>query len=201
MTRLQEVRPSAAPPGTARAALARRAAVALAAAVLAVALSGCTPEYNWRELRPDDAHWIALLPARPATATRDIRLGDVAVTMTMHGAKVRDTAFTVAEAPLPAAGDAAAALAVMRQALVRNIEGKELASAQVVVPVVAASGRQAGAAPGLSVEAAGTIRGKPALMQARLVAHAGRAYQALVVGTDLDPEQAKTFFDSFRLHD
>lgn len=192
MTRLQEVRPSAP---------ARAAAAALLAVALAGALPGCTPDYNWRELRPLDAHWIAMLPARAATATRDIRLGEVAVRMTMHGAKVGDTAFTVAEAPLPAPGDAAAALAAMRLALVRNIDGKETASTPVAVPVVDASGRPAGAAPGTFLEAAGSIRGRPAVLQAHLVAHAGRAYQALVVGTDLDRDQAKTFFDSFRLHD
>lgn len=196
MTRLQELRPSAAAQRTA----AQRAAACLAVAVTCAA-AGCTPEYNWRELRPADAHWVAMLPAKPATATRDIRLGDLPVKMTMHGAKVHDTAFTVAEAPLPPSGDPAAAVAAMREALVRNIEGKETAAVPVPIPVEAAAGGLARTTAGVALEAAGSIRGKPALLQARLVAHDGRAYQALVVGTDVDRDQARTFLESFRLHD
>ena len=193
MTRMQELRPS--PPS-------RFASITLAACLgLALAAMGCTPEYNWRELRPADAHWAAMLPGKPATATRDIRLGELPVTMTMHGAKVHDTAFTVAEATLPGAGDPAAAIAAMREALVRNIGGKETAATPVPIPVEATPGRPARTAAGIALEAAGSIRGKPASMQARIVAHEGRAYQALVVGTDVDREQAKTFLESFRLHD
>lgn len=204
---MQEIRPSAtAGHGAAghagqRVARAKVAARMTVCVVIACAAGGCTPEYNWRELRPADAHWVAMLPAKPATATRDIRLGELPVKMTMHGAKVHDTAFTVAEAPLPAAGDPAAAVAAMREALVRNIGGKETAAAPVPIPVEATAGGPARTAAGVALEAAGSIRGKPARLQARIVAHDGRAYQALVVGTDLDPEQAKTFLESFRLHD
>lgn len=198
---MQKIRPSTgAWQGGAR-RVARVTAKVAACVGLAFAAAACTPEYNWRELRPADAHWVAMLPAKPATATRDIRLGELPVKMTMHGAKVHDTAFTVAEAPLPAAGDPGAAVAAMREALVRNIGGKETAAASVPIPVEATADRPARTAPGVALEAAGSIRGKPALLQARIVAYDGRAYQALVVGTDVDPEQAKTFLESFRLHD
>ena len=181
---------------------AARAASAVLATMLA-ALSACSPAYDWRESRTDDAHWLVLLPGRPATATRDIRLGDMPVKMTMQGARVGDTAFTVAEAELPddSADTRARAVAAMREALVRNIAGHETAAAAATITRVDASGRSIGTVAALAIEATGQVRGAPATLMARLAARDRLAVQALVVGPDLDREQAATFFDSLRLRD
>ena len=144
-----------------------------------------------------------MLPGKQAAATRDIRLGDMPVKMAMQGARVDDTSFTVASAPLPDAQPAtgARALAAMREALVRNIGGRETASSDVTAPLVDASGRRIGEAPGMQVTAAGQVRGQPATMVARLYVRNARAVQALVVGPELDREQVDRFFESLRLYD
>lgn len=170
---------------------------------LALGLAACSPAYDWREWRPEGAGWAVLLPGRPATATREILLGDVRVAMTMHGARVGETSFTVASAALPDAQPATRerALAAMRQALVRNIGGQETAAVPVALPVVDASGQRIGQAAGLAVEASGRVGDAPALLLARLAARDARVVQALVVGPAVDREQAQTFFDSLRLRD
>ena len=177
----------------------------LAALALLVLLAGaaCSPAYDWREWSPPGAGWAALLPGRPATATRDILLGESRVTMTMHGARVGETSFTVASATLPDAQPATRerALAAMRQALVRNLDGREMAAAPVELPVVDASGRRVGTAAGLSIEASGRIGETPGLLLAQLVVRDARAVQALVVGPMIDRDQAQTFFDSLRLRE
>lgn len=166
-------------------------------------LAACSPKYDWREIRATDAGWTAMLPGRQAGATRDITLGDMPVKMTMQGARVDETSFTVASAVLPDAQPATRtrALAAMREALVRNIGGRETAASDVTAPLVDASGRRIGEAAGMQVTAAGQIRGQPATMIARLYVRNARAVQALVVGPDVDREQADRFFESLRLHD
>lgn len=170
---------------------------------LALALAACSPTYDWREWSPEGAGWAVLLPGRPAAATREILLGELPVTMTMHGARVGETSFTVASAVLPDAQPATRerALAAMRQALVRNVGGKETAAAPIELPVVDASGRRVGQAAGLAIEASGRIGDASALLLARLAARDARVVQALVVGPAVDREQAQTFFDSLRLRD
>lgn len=169
------------------------------ALVLAMLLAACSPPYDWREVRPADGGWRAMLPAKPATMTREIHLGELPVKMAMQGAKVDDTAFAVAQAALPdpSADTQAKAIAAMRLVLVRNIAGKELSAQPVPVPLVDAAGKRVGLAAGLALEAEGTVAGKPARLSARLVGHQGRALQALVVGNTVDIDQARTFLDSF----
>ena len=170
---------------------------------LALLCAACSPKYDWREIRSPEAGWTAMLPGKQAAATRDITLGDMPVKMAMQGARVDDTAFTVASAALPDAQPAtgARALAAMREALVRNIGGRETAASEVTAPLIDASGRRIGQTPGVQVAAAGQVRGRPATMIARLYVHRARAVQALVVGPEIDREQADQFFESLRLHD
>ena len=57
----------------------RRLCAALAATVV---LGACAPELNWREVRPADGGWSALLPGKPESMTRNVRLGEIEVAMT-----------------------------------------------------------------------------------------------------------------------
>lgn len=185
-----------------RAGLPARPVARAAVVALALMTTACSPEYDWRESR-SEAGWTVMLPGRPSSATRDILLGELPVKMTMQGARAGDAAFTVAAAVLPDAQPAtqARAIAAMREALVRNIAGRETAAVATTVARVDGSGRRTGTAAGIAIEAVGQVRGAPAQLRARLIAHERRALQALVVGPAIDPEQADTFFDSLRLHD
>jgi hypothetical protein len=177
----------------------------------AIALSACTPSYNWRESfvidkvasdKTEGPRFAkVLLPGKPATMERSIQLGMITVKMTMMGAKVEDTTFTVAHATLPNADPQtqATALAAMRLQMVRNIQGSETATSEVPISIVDDSGRSVGTRTAQIIQAKGGVKGQVLLMQAGFVADANRVYQWIALGPKLDPDQTKTFIQSFRL--
>lgn len=175
----------------------------LAALAAIVLLCACSPEYNWREIRSPEQGYAVMLPARPASMTRQVRLRGFDVTMAMQGARAGGAMFTVAAAALPDDSQATReeALASMRAAMVRNIEGSERASSAVAVNVVDANGAACGRVEASRIEAEGKIREGSATMHAGFVARGARAYQWVVLGSAPDPEQVRTFLDSFRLTD
>lgn len=180
-----------------------RAIAGVLAAFVAVACAGCDPEYNWREVRNSGDGFSVMLPGKPSQLTREIKLRELQVRMTMHGAKVNQSSFTVGVVPLPGSTAAAreSALDAMREAMSRNIGGTESDSAVLNTPVIAGDGSNAPAEPTRVVQVDGQINGKPARMLARYLMHHDRVYQLVALGTDLNTEQARTFLDSFKLND
>lgn len=217
-----------------------------ALAALAVAtLAACAPEYDWREVRSTHDGWFAMLPGKPVSLTRRISLDSLEVSMSMQGARVGETTFTIAVAELP--DDAPAtrdrAVAAMRAGMLRNIGAgaatgpassagtaavpgavgpvavAPAAPAAVApaapaapvavavappapdlrVPVIDAAGARVGEAPGWSLRATGAAQGRPIRMHAAFAARGARAWQWVVLGPEVDEEQARTFVASFRL--
>ena len=54
-------------------------------------------------------------------------------------------------------------------------------------------------ATGVEIEAAGRMREQPATLLARFVTHQGHAWQCVVLGPQVDREQAAVFLESFRV--
>lgn len=178
---------------------ARRAAVP--AALFAVLLTGCSPEYDWREIRPVEDGWSAMLPGKPAKLTRRIRLETIEVPMTMQGAKIGETSFTVAVAELPddSPGTRERALAAMRAGMLRNVGASEARSRPVEVRTIDAGGAATGRLPAERVEADGAVQGRPVTLLAGFAGQGRRAWQWVVIGPSVDPEQAEVFFEGFRV--
>jgi hypothetical protein len=135
-------------------------------------LCACDPKFNWREVHGKDAPFTVLLPAKPATLARPIKLGERDVTMGMTGAQVDHVSFAVGSAALPDAAQAHAALNLMQSALVNNINGKSkiLSSTEDATDIEAA-----GTPPG----------GQPMLLIAHFAVKGNRVYQVIV----LDPNR------------
>lgn len=167
-------------------------ALALLAALL---LAACSPRYNWREASDNGAHFVVLLPAKPANVTRSVDLDGPRVDMSMTAAEVDGTTFAVATAELPdaAAAAAAAALTAMRTALINNIGGQ--AQGAPVWP-----GKTAVFSRSQDLDARGQARGRPLRLVARLAARERRVYQILIVGDEknITDENIETFFSSFK---
>jgi len=163
----------------------------LAVPLLALVLSACDPHYNWRDYRSKDAPYSVLLPGKPATHTRDVRLGELPVRMTMTAAEVDDVVFAVGSAELTDAAQVPAALLAMQTALARNI-GATITSQATVAD---------GAQTTVSIEAKGMRNGEPALLIGRFIARERRVYQVVVMGAErhIAREQVATFLDSFKL--
>ena len=104
------------------------------AACLAFGLIGsgaaCDPTFNWREFRSPDGFAVSF-PGRPQTITREVRLPDATVQMSMTSAGIGATLFAVGAAQLPASLSADPAgrqrtAEYLRDALVRNIHGSSV---------------------------------------------------------------------------
>jgi len=174
----------------------------LPACLLAACLAAaCSPEYNWREIRPDGDGFAVTLPAKPASMTRTVHLDAYDLPMTMHGARVGDVAFTAAVARLPVddAGARERVLAAMQAGMLQNIGAADARREAGALELKDPSGALVARVPVVRVEASGKAQGTPVTMMAGFAAHGPRAWQWMVIGPAPDRDHAKTFLDSFRL--
>jgi len=154
-------------------------------------LAACSPKYNWREAHGDKIQFTVLLPAKPASFSRQIDLNGLPVTMTMTAAEIDGVTFAVGAAELTDAAQAPKALESMRTALINNIGG--------TVRDASIPGKVEGGQV-LDVVVAGVAHGQPAVLMARLLARDKRIYQVLIVGGEkaLTPDNIETFYTSFK---
>lgn len=164
-----------------------------------LALTACSPTYDWREIRGEDAPYIALMPGKPSSHTRVVNLNGMEVSMTLTAAEVEDVVFAIGTAELDDASRSAFALEAMKTALIRNISGT--VRSEKHLPAVGQPGL-----PVVQLEAAGTPAAtgqqKPHLLLARLVAKDRHIYQVLVLGPEarVKREEADTFFSGFKIN-
>jgi hypothetical protein len=160
-------------------------------------LVACSPKYNWREVRGKDAPFVVLLPDKPVTASRDINLDGMTLSMTMTAAEVDGVTFAVGYVVLADSKQAEAALSAMKTALVRNING-------MVKPSSNSQGQTATATN--DIEASGSRNSgnsiEPLLLLGHFEAKDRRAYQVIVLGNEkaVSREEAGTFLASFKLN-
>jgi hypothetical protein len=64
--------------------------------VVLTGLSACTPAFNWREVRFDQAGVTALLPCKPDRAVRVVQLAGQPVSTNMAGCEAGGAMFTAA---------------------------------------------------------------------------------------------------------
>nr|WP_315401659.1 hypothetical protein [uncultured Duganella sp.] len=171
--------------------LALLKATALSAA-FSLALSACSPQYDWRDYRSNDAPYAVLFPGKPASQTRAIKLGAVDVDMTMTATEVDGVVFAVGSAQLADAAQTPAAIEAMKTALVGNIGA--------TVTKSAASGGAGQRV--LEVEAKGAQHGETMLLIGRFIAKDKRVYQVIVMGREksIVRDTVETWFSSFKLN-
>jgi hypothetical protein len=162
--------------------------------LILMTLTACSPKFDWREVRANDAHAVILMPAKPATLSRPIDLNGTPVTMTMTAAEVDGVSFALGTAELADAAKAQAALSAMKTAMVKNINGS--IKHEKALPSTPAN-------PGTTIEleASGIgADGQPRLLLGRFVALDKRVYQAVVIGREknVSREAADTFLTSFK---
>ena len=163
-------------------------------------LSACSPKYDWREVRSDNAPYVIALPTTPTTHTRNIDLKGITVSMTMVASEVDGVTFAVGSAELPDATQAQVALVAMKTAIINNIGGTVKQEKVLTMP-------QSINAPGTvaltEIEASGAAaNGQHRVLFARFLAKEKRVYQLIIVGPEksLNREVVTTFFSSFKLN-
>lgn len=150
-----------------------------------------------------------MLPGRAQTVTRDVKLQDATVQMSMTSTGIGATLFAVGVAQLPpmAAGTPASrqrVLTAFRDALVRNINGTIVKTSvpSLVLPpgLPSNSARTLHAAE--AIEASGRdANGRAVRLAARFFIVDDRLFQLVALGEEgqLPAEALDTFFTSFRL--
>src|SRR5688572_7560896 len=88
-----------------------------AALAALLVLAGCYPDLDWRELRPPDAGFVAMLPGRIVEESRPLPAGPV---LRQWSSRARQSLFAVGYADLPGP----ATLDGLRDTLVANIQGQ-----------------------------------------------------------------------------
>ena len=68
---------------------------------LTVSLFGCSPTFNWREVRLEGVSLKSLLPCKPDRASRQIEISGQALEMKMAGCEAGDMLFAVSYVALP----------------------------------------------------------------------------------------------------
>ena len=145
-----------------------------------------------------------MLPGRPQTVSREVKLPDGVVQMSMTSTGVGATLFAVGAAQLPAGLSVEPAarertIAHMRDALVRNVGGSMVKIAVAALPVPTGDSRKVLATE--AVEASGRESGRAVQLTARLFIVDDRLFQVVALGakSELSSEALDTFFASFRL--
>ncbi|MFW5333211.1 hypothetical protein [Hydrogenophaga sp. ZJX-1] len=165
------------------------------AALLAV--SACSPTFNWRELRLDGTPLQALLPCKPESATRAVPLAVTPTELHMHSCEAGGLRFAVAWADVGDVVQVPVALAAWRSASLQAI--------RVVPPPVDDPSTQwgvtvAGAPAAQGVSAQGQDpQGQPVQTRAAYFAQGTQVYQAAVYGAKLSDEAVDGFFAGLRL--
>ncbi|MDO9293692.1 MAG: hypothetical protein Q7U09_19110 [Hydrogenophaga sp.] len=165
------------------------------AALLAV--SACSPTFNWRELRLDGTPLQALLPCKPESATRAVPLDGTPTELHMHSCEAGGLRFAVAWADVGDVAQVPVALAAWRSASLQAI--------RVVPPPVEDLSTQWGvtvagapAAQGISAQGQDP-QGQPVQTRAAYFAQGTQVYQAAVYGAKLSDEAVDGFFAGLRL--
>ena len=165
----------------------------------ALVLTGCSPQFNWRDFSSDAAPYRIMFPDKPSTHTRQVDLDGLKVDMTMTAAQVNGTMFAVGSAQAPDAQRAEAALAAMKTALIKNI-GATIKS-EKVAKASSASGAASARSAAIDIEAIGTQKGEPMRLVGHFESRDKRFYQVIVMGKekDMTRENVDMFMSSFKL--
>jgi hypothetical protein len=165
----------------------------------ALALTACSPAYNWRDYSSQDAPYRVMFPDKPAVHKRRIDVGGMPVEMTMTAVDIDGTTFAVGSAEAPDAEKAQAALGAMKAALVRNI------GATITKEKTAAAANAGGAgssqSASIDIEASGVRNGTPMKLVGHFESRNKRFYQVIVMGKaqTMSAEQTDQFISSFKL--
>lgn len=151
-------------------------------------LTGCTPEYNWRETMVAEDRAVIMFPSRTQTEQRPIDVEGIQTTFSLTTAAVDQAVFSLGFIPLP------------------ETLGQEKSTAlvkTVVSALAARAGKQApeNALTGEIFTLETVVANKPSLMMARVVIHRGMLIQVVVSGPkqSLSNENALEFVRSLRL--
>jgi hypothetical protein len=167
----------------------RRARSQCLALLLTLLLASCYADLDWREVAPNDGGFSVLMPARAHEQSGPLAGISGGPTMHLWSAKASETVFGAGYIDIRNPDHAL--LAQLRDALVRNIDGRILTERSI----------SGASLQGMDIVADGMIGDAKASLRARFVISGDRVYQIAMIGPPgaIPPAGQDMYFDSFRL--
>jgi hypothetical protein len=157
-------------------------------------LQGCSPTFNWRELRIPDTALTAMLPCKPDAVTRAVEMGPVKVDLHMQGCDAGNATFAVATAPMPP--NAPPANQMLAQWRAANLLAMQAAAPQLSEQSLPGL---AGPTPQKVIAKGVTGQGKPVESHALYFQQGNRLFYAVILAERVTPDMSESFFAGLRL--
>ena len=156
-------------------------------------LVACAPALDWRKLRPQGSGLVALMPCRPDSEARDVRLADMPLRLTLHACSAGGVTWALAFAEVGDPAQVGAALEELHRSALKNLRGTE----SMPLPL-----KVEGATPNAAsrrLQFSGHMPdGRAVTEQTAVFAKGTRVFQAVALGPALEPEAVATFFGNLR---
>lgn len=157
-------------------------------------LTGCAPEFDWREVRPADSGVSALFPCKPRTISRDLTLDGAPMRLTVAACEAGGATYALSYGSVADASRAGQALAALREAAVGNVHGIVREESPLRVSGMTPSPqalrlRLAASAP----------EGEGREVVSAFFSRGARIYQAAVVARQLDEASVESYVGSLVL--
>ena len=157
--------------------------------LLCAVLAGCSPTFDWREVRPEGSGALVMLPCKPSSQTRRVRLADEVVDLTLLSCRAGGVTWALAFADVLDPARVGPALRALGEAAAGNLgagPGEPLAvQVQGATPHPDSMRRAfSGRLPD----------GQPAQEQMAVFSKGTRVFQATCVGARLPATAVETFF-------
>jgi hypothetical protein len=159
-----------------------------------VLLLACTPALDWREVRPAGGGIVLLMPCKPDSHARQVKLGADTVRLELHACTAAGTTWALAFGDVGDPARVGPALQELQASAARN-----LGAAQPRPLPLKAEGATPNPASA-RVQLRGHLPdGRAVVEQVAVFAKGTSVYQAMALGERLDAEAADSFFGSLRL--
>ncbi|VFR38884.1 hypothetical protein ANT2_4113 [plant metagenome] len=173
--------------------MTRRLGAGMAGLLVLLALAGCSPEYDWRELDAAGGRVRAAFPAKVIDDTRRVTLAGHEIPFTLEAARRGNTVFAVGHIVLPP-GDGTPPDPKAQQEVVKALLASWYTNVGVPVPDPLPP-------LGETVDISSSARGVAMRFVGKAVVHQGAIVEWMVTGPagEFPEEPAKTFMTSPRL--
>lgn len=165
-------------------------------------VAGCSPTYDWREVRSDEGRWIALFPEKPVEVSRAITLPNqkAPIRFTLKSGRIGETMFAVG---WTASGDESVRQA-LETAMLNNIQAQAATVQRKTVSIASQSVIETRAEGLMKIDPAASP--VAATLWMRSLVRQGQTPQVieiLAVGpaTELSEETARQFIESLKFPD
>lgn len=115
--------------GPAHPSRSRHGAACAGMIALPLALGGCSPALNWREVRLEEPGLIAMFPCRPVAQSRELTLAERPLSVKLHACEAAGGTYAVMAAKVPDPSSVNAVLLALRDTSLAKLDTPDGASA------------------------------------------------------------------------